>query len=133
MCKQVFDSSNSGLANTVLSWVHLGPVNSLQDYNNIWHSQLALISVNFWYTGGIMLIFLAGLKSISPTYYEAAQLDGAGAFTIFLKITLPLLSPIIVMNTILVLIGHIQVVRHSHHVRRWRRRADGERSARIQI
>jgi len=109
MFKQVFDSSSIGLANTVLGWAHLGPVNFLSDYNNIWHSQLALISVNFWYTGGTMLIFLAGLKGIAPAYYEAAQLDGAGPFTIFRRITIPLLSPVIVLNTILVLIGHIQV------------------------
>jgi multiple sugar transport system permease protein len=42
-----------------------------------------------------MVIFLAGLQNIPPVYYEAATIDGAGAFSRFFRITLPLLSPTI--------------------------------------
>jgi multiple sugar transport system permease protein len=56
-----------------------------------------------------MLIFLAGLKGISKTYYEAALIDGAGLWQRFRSITLPLLTPVILFNTVYTLIGHIQV------------------------
>lgn len=56
---------------------------------------LVVISlVTVWhYLGYQIVIFLAGLSSISPEYYEAARLDGANERQIFTKITLPLLSP----------------------------------------
>ncbi len=47
------------------------------------------------YIGYHMLIFYAGIKSISPDYYEAAKIDGATNWQVSLKITLPLLSPVI--------------------------------------
>ncbi|GAA3329099.1 hypothetical protein GCM10020331_075760 [Ectobacillus funiculus] len=48
-----------------------------------------------------MLIFLAGLKNIPPTYYEAASVDGANGLQQFFKITLPQLSPIIFFNLVM--------------------------------
>ena len=48
-----------------------------------------------------MTIFIAGLMSISPTYYEAAQIDGAGPFQRFRTITLPLLMPTLTVTTVL--------------------------------
>ena len=48
-----------------------------------------------------MIIWLAGLKGISDTYYEAAALDGANAWQQFRHITLPLLSPYIFFNLIM--------------------------------
>ena len=80
-----------------------------QDYNHPIVALIALVLVNLWFMGGTMLIFLAGLKGISASFYEAARVDGAGRWSIFWRITLPLLSPVIVFNTILTLIGHIQV------------------------
>ena len=53
------------------------------------------------YNGGIqMLMFLAGLQSISPTLYEAASVEGASDWESFWKITLPLMSPIILINVV---------------------------------
>lgn len=109
MFTQVFAIGDNGLANTVLSLFHLGPYNWLNDFNAPWHALLALILVNFWFMGGTMLIFLAGLKGISNTYYEAAKIDGAGAWQRFRHITLPMLTPVILFNTIMTLIAHIQV------------------------
>ena len=106
---RVFANGEVGLANIVLGWFHLPPVNWLQNFDNPWLGILTLILVNIWFVGNAMLIFIAGLKGISPTYYEAAQLDGATRFRIFRSVTLPLLSPVLVLNTILILIGHIQV------------------------
>ncbi len=54
----------------------------------------ALIIMSVWKGVGFnMVLFIAGLKNISPMYYEAADIDGAGPFRKFIKITLPLLSP----------------------------------------
>src|SRR5437588_2281556 len=107
--KQLFASGQNGLANVFLSLFHVQPVNWLQDYNHPIVALIALVLVNLWFMGGTMLIFLAGLKGISSVYYEAAKIDGAGRWSTFWRITLPLLSPVIVFNTILTLIGHIQV------------------------
>lgn len=107
--KQVFASGENGLANVFLSLFHLGPVNWLQDINHTFLAVIALILVNFWFMGGTMLIFIAGLKGISSTYYEAAQIDGAGRWHIFWNVTLPLLSPVVIFNVIMALIANIQV------------------------
>jgi len=51
-------------------------------------------------SGVQMLIFLAGLQSISPAIYESCQIDGATAWETFWKITLPMISPMILVNAI---------------------------------
>ncbi|MCB1497813.1 MAG: sugar ABC transporter permease [Bauldia sp.] len=57
----------------------------------------AVIIVNVWqWTAFVVLFILAGLQVISPDLYEAATIDGAGPWTRFWKITIPLLSPIII-------------------------------------
>ncbi|TFE23209.1 carbohydrate ABC transporter permease [Cohnella luojiensis] len=67
-------------------------------------------AVSIWqHTGFQMAIYLAGLQSISKEYYEAATIDGAGAWKSFLKITLPLLLPAININLMLTLIGGLKV------------------------
>jgi multiple sugar transport system permease protein len=60
-----------------------------------------LIFLSVWQFGSSMLIFLAGLKSIPVTYYEAASVDGANYFQKFTKITFPMLTPVILFNTIM--------------------------------
>lgn len=54
-------------------------------------------------TGYAMLIYLAGLQGISDTYYEAAKIDGAGAWKRFRYVTLPMLTPAITINVTLFL------------------------------
>jgi len=60
-----------------------------------------LIMLAVWQFGSSMLIFLAGLKNIPPTYYEAAAVDGANPVQKFFRITIPMLSPVILFNTIM--------------------------------
>lgn len=67
-----------------------------------------LILLHVWTFGSPMVIFLAGLRQIPVMYYEASSLDGAGRVKQFLRITLPLLSPIIFFNLVLQLIGAFQ-------------------------
>ncbi|MBR2650714.1 MAG: sugar ABC transporter permease [Clostridia bacterium] len=51
------------------------------------------------YSGVQMLIFLAGLQSISPSIYEACRIDGATGWETFWKVTFPMISPIILVNS----------------------------------
>lgn len=69
---------------------------------------IALLSI--WMgLGGNMVLFLAGLQGISPTYYEAAQIDGASKWQQLRYITIPLLSPTTFFVTIMSVIGSFQV------------------------
>jgi multiple sugar transport system permease protein len=56
-----------------------------------------------------MVIFISGLKNIPTSLYEAARVDGASKFQSFFKITLPMLSPIILFNFVLQTINSFQV------------------------
>ncbi|GAA2113674.1 sugar ABC transporter permease [Streptomyces synnematoformans] len=67
-----------------------------------------LIVLNVWTFGSPMVIFLAGLRQIPASYYEAASIDGAGWVRRFRSITLPLLTPIIFFNLVLQLINAFQ-------------------------
>ncbi|NMC82195.1 MAG: sugar ABC transporter permease, partial [Armatimonadetes bacterium] len=58
-------------------------------------SKPALVIMALWAVGGTMLIFLAGLQGIPASLYEAADLDGAGAWAQFRNVTIPMLSPTI--------------------------------------
>ena len=86
-----------------------------KDFNLAWlgDTRTALISVlmiSIWrWTGFNIVIFMAGLQDISMEYYEAAKIDGAGAITIFSRITIPLLSSSIVINFLLNLIGYLRL------------------------
>jgi multiple sugar transport system permease protein len=64
-----------------------------------------LILLGIWQFGSSMLIFLAGLRQISKTYYEAADIDGAGILRKFFNITLPQMTPVIFFNFIMQLIN----------------------------
>jgi multiple sugar transport system permease protein len=67
-----------------------------------------LILLNVWTFGSPMVIFLAGLRQIPASYYEAASVDGAAKARQFFNITLPLLSPIIFFNLVLQIIHAFQ-------------------------
>ena len=69
----------------------------------------ALILTSLWTFGGTMLIFLAGLQGIPGDLYEAAELDGAGRWSRFWTVTLPLLSHVTFFNLVLGVIGALQV------------------------
>ena len=69
----------------------------------------SLVLMFIWQFGSPMLIFLAGLKQIPKSYYEAAECDGAGSIKRFFSITLPMLTPIIFFNLIMQMIGGFMV------------------------
>jgi len=69
----------------------------------------ALIIMSLWGTGGAMVIFLAGLQGVPTHLYEASELDGANWWQKFRHVTLPMISPVILFNLIMGLIGSFQV------------------------
>jgi multiple sugar transport system permease protein len=69
----------------------------------------ALILMGSIYVGRYMVVFLAGLKGIPKELYEAAQIDGAGGWSQFRHITLPMLSPSIFFNLVMAVIFSFQV------------------------
>jgi len=97
--KFIFDY-NFGILSYIFQQIGLQPVGWLSDPNIvIW----SLVIANVWYgTPFTMLFITAGLLSINPSIYEAAVIDGATKFRSFLRITLPLLKPFIVINLILI-------------------------------
>lgn len=103
---------NFGLINTALSWVfsllhiNVSPPSWLQDRN--W-SKPSLILMSLWTAGGGMIIWLAGLQSIPRQLYEAAEIDGANAWQRFRNVTVPMLSPYILFNTIVGVIATLQI------------------------
>lgn len=69
--------------------------------------------VNVWqYIGYSMVIYLAGLQSVSREYYEASAIDGCSEFKQFWKITLPLIAPSITINIILTTVGTLKEFEH---------------------
>ena len=76
--------------------------------NKYW-AKPALILMGLWSAGGGMLIWLAGLKGIPKHLYEAAEIDGAGRWTKFRNVTLPMISPYILFNLVMGLIGTFQI------------------------
>ncbi len=72
-------------------------------------AMIALAIANLIFCGQQMLIFLAGIKQIPGSYYEAAKIDGAGNIKCFFKITLPLISNVFVFNLVMGIISAFQV------------------------
>jgi multiple sugar transport system permease protein len=68
----------------------------------------ALLLMGVWGAGSGMILWLAGLKGVPSSLYEAASLDGAGGWTSFRNVTLPMLSPILFFNIVMGFIGAIQ-------------------------
>lgn len=67
-----------------------------------------LILLSAWQFGSTMLIFLAALQNVSPTLYEAASIDGAKKIRTLFSITLPIITPVLLFNTVNVLVKGFQ-------------------------
>ncbi|WP_409179232.1 carbohydrate ABC transporter permease [Brevibacillus fortis] len=94
-----------GIFNYLLSLVGITGPDWLNDTS--W-ALVAMVIASLWGQGSMVLIFLAGLKSIPESLYEAASIDGAGAVQKFFRITLPMVSPTILFNLIMTIISAFQ-------------------------
>ena len=105
----IFNGS-SGLLNQVLGPVFAlwGGVPPAWLGDPAW-AKPALILMSAWGAGHSMIIYLAGLQNVPRELYESAELDGAGAWSRFRHITLPMISPVIYFNVVMGIIGAMQV------------------------
>ncbi|MFC0525875.1 carbohydrate ABC transporter permease [Pontibacillus salicampi] len=94
--KQLF--STDGAFNDILAVFGFQGVNWIASPD---YALSTLILLVVWQFGSPMLIFLAGLKAIPSELYEAASVDGANGLLKFLKITIPMLSPVIFFNLVM--------------------------------
>ena len=90
----IYDSQFS-----IISWAleRMGLIHQYIDFlGNPWNARFSTIAANIWRgVPFVAITLLAGLQTISPSYYEAASLDGASPWQQFRHVTLPLLTPII--------------------------------------
>lgn len=75
--------------------------------SDLW-AKPALILINMWSAGAGMLIFLAALKGVPQSLYEASKVDGASQLQRFFKITLPMISPAMFYNIVIGMIAALQ-------------------------
>jgi ABC-type sugar transport system permease subunit len=73
---------------------------------------LGIIVTVLWSSGVQILLFLSGLQSISPALYEAAKIDGATQWEIFWKVTIPMISPIMLLNIIYTIVDSFTNIRN---------------------
>jgi raffinose/stachyose/melibiose transport system permease protein len=94
--------SSTGVINELISGLGAAPLPFLADPGN---AKIAVIFVIVWATFGVNLVlYIAGLQSIPPEYYEAATIDGAGPWHQLRHITLPMIAPVMTVNLVITLV-----------------------------
>jgi multiple sugar transport system permease protein len=99
-------NGNSGAINTALGFLGIQGPQWLID--PAWVKP-SIVLMTLWGVSGTMVIFLAALKNVPKDLYEVAELDGAGPVRRFFSITIPLISPTIFFNVIVLTIAALQV------------------------
>lgn len=95
-----------GLLNEAIRTAHVDPPNWLGD--PAW-AKWTLVLISMWGCGQAMVIYLAGLQNVPVSLYEAADLDGAKFWAKTRSVTIPMISPVILFNVIMGIIGALQV------------------------
>jgi len=95
-----------GLLSEALRRIHVPTPNWLGD--PAW-AKWTLILISMWGCGQAMIIYLAGLQDVPISLYEAAELDGAKVWAKTKHVTIPMLSPVILFNVIMGMIGSLQI------------------------
>ncbi len=101
----LFNAQN-GILNVLLGKIGIAPVPWLTSTE--W-ALPSFILMSLWGVGGGMIIYLAGLQSVPTQLYESAEIDGAGSWSKFRHVTMPMISPTILFNLIMGIIGSFQV------------------------
>jgi multiple sugar transport system permease protein len=111
----VFVNPQYGLVNYALSGFGLfGPPAGTDYLASPTSAMLVIVAIAQLGAGNIALIYLAGLRSIPETLYDAAKIDGAGRLRRFFSITIPLLSPIILFNAITAIGAGLQTFQQAY-------------------
>jgi multiple sugar transport system permease protein len=104
LCFKMLFNADFGMVNRIIGWFGVSPIAWLGDPAVF----LVLIAMTLWGVGTTMIISLSGLQGIPKELQEAARVDGAGSWQVFSRITLPLLSPIILFEVITGVIFSVQ-------------------------
>lgn len=97
--------SGDGLINQIITMFGGEPVGWLSSPGP---AMFVIAILKIWQFGSAMVIFLAALKEIPEELYEAAQVDGAKKWTIFFKITLPMITPTVFFNLVMQMVNALQ-------------------------
>ena len=100
-------NTQTGIFNYVLSFFNVKPIPWIED------PRIALFSIigtGLWAVGQPMILFLAALQGVPTVFYEAAEVDGASRWRRFFSITLPMISPTILLNVVIIMINQFQVL-----------------------
>jgi multiple sugar transport system permease protein len=100
-----FFNTETGWMNTILKAIGLPQPDWIN--SEVWIYPTLTI-MGLWAIGNFMLINIAGLQGVPTELYEAARIDGAGAWTTLRRITIPLISPVLLYNLVICLIGTFQ-------------------------
>lgn len=95
----------NGLANQLLVELGMKPI----DWLGYDYAMVPLFIMLLWGVGGGVLIYLAGLKGVPKDLYEAAAIDGASSVHRFVKITIPLVTPVLFFQFIMSIIASLQI------------------------
>lgn len=95
-----------GLLNMSLALVGIQGPSWLMDRDWV---LVSFVIMSFWTVGGSMVIYLAGLQGIPTVLYEAAEIDGANGVQRFISVTFPMLSPVILFQLVMGVIGSFQI------------------------
>ncbi|MGW6144179.1 carbohydrate ABC transporter permease [Streptomyces sp. NPDC055144] len=102
---QLILGTDQGVVNTVLN-NHENPIDWLGDSDiNIW---MMMLAASWRHTGYVMILYLAGLKSVDPTLKEAAAIDGANARQTFFRVVFPTLRPVNVIVGVITVIESLR-------------------------
>jgi len=99
---QAYLNQEAGWLNRLLAIIGIEGPNWINSVDFIYPA-MAMIGV--WGLGNALLITFAAMRGVPTELFEAAKVDGASAFTIFIKVTIPMISPVIFYNLILAVIG----------------------------
>jgi multiple sugar transport system permease protein len=105
--KTFYNGGPTGVFNTILGWVHLGPYPWLQDPS--WAMPSLVLESTWANAGATVIIYLAALTAVNTELYEAAAVDGASLLHKVWHITLPQLRGVLLLTMILQIIGTAQV------------------------
>jgi arabinosaccharide transport system permease protein len=108
----MFSELPGGIMNQLIGLFGSNPIKWSK---NLWPSRFGLVTLATWrWTGVNILYFLAGLQNISDELYEAADIDGAGLWQKFTKVTLPLLKPVTVYVLTISIFGGMAMFSESY-------------------
>ncbi len=99
-------NGDHGIINVMLHSMHIPTVNWM---SNPAYTKWAIVVLTVWGGGNTMLIYLAGLQDVPTSLLEASELDGASGAQRFRHVTVPMISPVILFNVVMGLIGSLQV------------------------